>query len=176
MLTVVLALLALGAIGLVFGKAPLFRATFSLLALLLFALTSVSWFALAFGLLDLGRAVNRWSGSAPALAAVALVPPVVLTLWVLLLLRRRGRPRFLWARAHRPATLSLRTIVALQMAAAGAWIVGGSLLASSRERATEGAWLATETGRSSRGLRAKRETNPAGQLTEPLRLHSGDPG
>jgi hypothetical protein len=141
MLTVVVALAVLLAVGLTLGRAPLFRVLVSLLTLAVFTLITapwLSWMAVV--------EVDRWLRplgeplEEAAVVILCLLPPLLATGLTLRWLRRRGRPRFLWRLAESPATLSLPGILLVQASLLLIWLVGGNLAAMWRERQVEQAW------------------------------------
>jgi hypothetical protein len=137
MLTILVALAVLATIGFALGRAPLFRALVSLLALLLFGALAGLW-NLLLEVTDVARAARRWPDWSQAILAFAL--PAAVTFLVLGWLRARNRPASFWALSRRPATLSLRGIVRVQALVLLAWILGVNALAAFRERRAERAW------------------------------------
>ncbi len=141
MLTVFVAVAVLLAVGLALGRAPLFRVLVSLFALLLFVLVAGPWL-LVMAVVEVERRMRALGQpfEGAAVIILCLLPPLLGTWWGLRWLRRRGRPRFLWRLAERPATLSLPGILLVQVGLLLTCLVGGNLAASWRERQVEQAW------------------------------------
>jgi hypothetical protein len=163
MLTLLLALAVLGAIGLALGRAPLHRLLVSTLAVLLYLPLAALWIAVVFGLLNIERVARKWGWSDErSWAALALIPPVMLTFLLLRRLARRSWPRFVWTRAHRPPVLAFGRILVVQALVVAACIAGGNTAASFRERAAERTWAAVRGASAPASRPGTTNTNAAG--------------
>ncbi len=164
MLTVVVVVAVLLAVGLALGRAPLFRVLVALLALLTLALIAVPWLLLM-AVIEVEQRLRPLGQPLEGAGVVmlCLLPPLLATGLTLRWLRRRGRPRFLWRLAEEPATLSIRGILLVQAGLLLTWVVGGNLAASWRERQVEQAWAGMgQSLQALPGRYTKAPTNAAG--------------